>query len=182
LAAAVSLKSAFDDIGGEVVSKDKDKQKNNKSLSVSPWQSLSDWRQWERQIERVFDDLFERRMSPFRGAARSGRGDVPAVDVYEQDKELVAKVELPGLEKDDIDVTLTDQTLTIKAEKKKAEEIKDENYHRLERVHGLLRRSIDLPAGVDVEQVKASFRNGVLEIRMPRSQSEASSVNRIPVE
>ena len=164
------------------MSKDKDKQKNNKSLAVSPWQSLSDWRQWERQIERVFDDLFERRMSPFRGAARSGRADVPAIDVYEQDKELVAKVELPGLEKDDIDVTLTDQTLTIKAEKKKEEEIKDENYHRVERVHGLLRRSIDLPAGVDVEQVKASFKNGVLEIRMPRSQSEASSVNRIPVE
>ena len=160
-----------------------DKHKNDKSLASSPRQSFSDWHQWERQLERLFDEFFDRRMSPFRGRGeRSMRGDLPAVDVYEQDKEFVAKVELPGLEKDDIDVTLTDQRLTIKAEKKKEEAIKEENYHRVERVHGLLRRSIDLPAGVDVEQVKATFKNGVLEIRMPRSEIEASAANRISVE
>ena len=159
-----------------------DKHKHDKSL-VSARQSFSDWHQWERQIEQVFDDLFERRMSPFRASgANSRRGDTPAIDVYEKDNELVANVELPGLEKDDIDVTLSDQTLTIKAEKRKQEEIKDENYHRVERVHGLLRRSIEVPAGIDVDQVKASFKNGVLEIRMPRSHSEAGSVNRIAVE
>ena len=160
-----------------------DKHKHDKSLSVSPWQSFSDWHQWERQIERVFDDLFERRMSPYRATgANSRRGDAPAVDVYEKDNEVVASVELPGMEKDDIDVTLTEQMLTIKAEKKKQEEIKDEHYHRVERVHGLVRRSIELPAGIDVDQVKASFKNGVLEIRMPRSHSEAGSGNRIAVE
>jgi HSP20 family protein len=122
-------------------------------------------------------------MSPFRASGvNSRRGDAPAVDVYEKDNELVAKVELPGLEKDDIDVTFTDQTLTIKAEKKKQEEIKDENYHRVERVHGLLRRSIELPAGVDVDHVKASFKNGVLEIRMPRHEIKSNAANRIAVE
>lgn len=160
-----------------------DKHKHDKSLPASPLQSFSDWHQWERQLESLFNDFFDRRMSPMRArGGRSAGADVPAVDVYEQNKELVAKVELPGLEKDDIDVTLTDQTLTIKAEKKKEEEIKDENYHRVERVHGLMRRSIELPAGVDVEQVKASFKNGVLEIRMPRSNSEMSAANRIAIE
>ena len=160
-----------------------DKHKHDKSLPASPLQSFSDWHQWERQLESLFNDFFDRRMSPMRArGGRSAVADVPAVDVYEQNKELVAKVELPGLEKDDIDVTLTDQTLTIKAEKKKEEEIRDENYHRVERVHGLMRRSIELPAGVDVEQVKASFKNGVLEIRMPRSHSETSVANRIAIE
>jgi HSP20 family protein len=94
----------------------------------------------------------------------------PAVDLYEEKDDIVVKAELPGMEKDNIEVNLADHTLTIKGEKKKAEEVKKENYYRSERFHGSFLRTLELPKDVHGDKVKASFKNGILEVRLPKTE------------
>ncbi len=99
------------------------------------------------------------------------------------DKEaLVAKVELPGMGKEDIQVNIADHHLTIKGEKKKEEEIKAESYYRSERSYGSFSRTVELPAEVQVEKAQASFRNGVLEIRLPKSEEAKKKEIKVKVE
>ena len=95
---------------------------------------------------------------------------VPAVDVYEEKDDVVIKAEIPGLEKEDISVQVTDSTLMIKGEKKREEEIKEQDYYRCERSFGSFTRAVNLPSEVKADQVKASFKNGVLEVRMPKTE------------
>jgi HSP20 family protein len=94
----------------------------------------------------------------------------PAVDVIEDDDKVVVKAELPGLTDKDVDISVVDNTLTIKGEKKQEEEKKEKGYHRLERSYGMFQRSIMLPASVTSEKAKASFKNGVLEIELPKQE------------
>jgi len=102
----------------------------------------------------------------------------PAVDVSETDKEIVAKAELPGLEPEDVDISLRDDVLTIKGEKKFEEETKKDNFHRIERSYGSFSRQIILPAGVKEDQVKAKFEKGVLTITMLKSkESKAKKIS-----
>jgi HSP20 family protein len=92
------------------------------------------------------------------------------IDVYEEKDEIVAKAELPGIAKDEIDVNVTDHTLTIRGEKKKDEEVRDENYRYAERSYGAFIRTIELPTDVQTEKAKASFKDGILEIRLPKTE------------
>lgn len=94
----------------------------------------------------------------------------PTVDVYEEKDDIVVKAELPGIDKDNIKVNLTDHTLTIKGEKKKEEEVNQENYYRCERSYGSFVRTVELPGEVHADKVKASFKNGILEVRMPKTE------------
>ncbi|NPB04802.1 MAG: Hsp20/alpha crystallin family protein [Aquificae bacterium] len=96
---------------------------------------------------------------------------VMPVEVYETPKELVVKVELPGVKKEDVDVTVRDNYLIIKAEKKEETEEEKEHVHLVERVYGKFERVIPLPADIDTESAKASFKNGVLEIRFPKKSA-----------
>lgn len=98
-------------------------KREKESREVTSWRPFFEMSRWEREMDRQFGDFFERRLSPFRGRhwwPSGGVGvSVPAVDLYEDKDEIVVKVELPGMEKDDIDVDLTDDWLTIKGEKRK---------------------------------------------------------------
>lgn len=100
----------------------------------------------------------------------------PSVDVYETDGELVVKAELPGMSSKDVDITLTDDSLTIKGEKKQAEEVKGDNYYRRETVYGAFQRTIPLPVAVKQDKVKATFKDGVLEIRLPKEKVESKGI------
>ena len=93
---------------------------------------------------------------------------IPAVDIYQSgDHELVLKAELPDMSRDDIDITVENGTLTIKGEKKFAGDVKEEQFHHVERRYGVFNRSFSLPQTVDVAKVAAEYRNGVLTIRLP---------------
>jgi HSP20 family protein len=93
---------------------------------------------------------------------------VPPVDIYQTgEHEVVLKAELPGMSREDIDITLENGTLTIKGEKKLAGEVKDEQFHHVERRHGTFSRSFSLPQTVDGAKVSAEYRDGVLTIRLP---------------
>ncbi|MEW6409414.1 MAG: Hsp20/alpha crystallin family protein [Nitrospirota bacterium] len=90
--------------------------------------------------------------------------------MYDKKDEIVVKVELPGIEKDQVDITLSEDTLTIKGEAKKEEEVKDEDYYRCERCYGSFSRTINLPARVQGDKSKATFKNGILEICLPKAE------------
>jgi len=94
----------------------------------------------------------------------------PAVDLYETDENLVVKAELPGLDKKDIKLTLSDGLLTIAGERKQEKETKGKNYHRVESSYGSFQRAISLPVPVQADKIKADYKRGVLEIILPKAE------------
>jgi HSP20 family protein len=109
------------------------------------------------------------RWDPFREFSHVTAGSwVPPVDVFSNgEHEIVLKAELPDMTRDAIDITVEDDTLTIKGEKKFAEDVKDEQFHRIERRYGTFNRSFSMPATVDASKVSADYKNGVLTVRLP---------------
>jgi HSP20 family protein len=104
---------------------------------------------------------------------------VPAVDIYENEKkELVLKAELPDVRREDVSVTVENNTLTLSGERKFDAEVKKEHYHRIERAYGSFSRSFSLPTTVDTGRIGAEFKNGVLTIRLPfREEAKPRSIN-----
>lgn len=139
----------------------------------------------ERMFEEWFDDFrsrpFPRLWRPDFLRLRPISLEAPALDVYEQKDDLIVKAEIPGLTKDEIDISLEGNTLTIKGEKKKEEEIKEEDYYRCERMFGAFSRSVELPVEVQADKVNASFKNGVLEIRLPKTEEAKKNVVKVKV-
>lgn len=112
-----------------------------------------------------------------------GRGIwTPAIDMFESDSEVVVKAELPGLTAKDIDVTVDDDMLTIRGERKFSREAKEENYYRLERRYGAFERTLPLPSTIQKNKAKASFKEGVLEIRMPKAKGVEAKRVKVAVE
>jgi HSP20 family protein len=105
---------------------------------------------------------------------------VPAVDIYEDEKKVVLKLEVPGIEQKDLDVSVEKNTLTVKGERKFSSEEKEENFHRIERRYGSFFRSFTLPSTVDTEQVQASYNAGVLKLELakkPEAQPKQIKIN-----
>jgi HSP20 family protein len=159
--------------------KDKDKE----AKAVTTWRPFMDLARWERDM---MDDFFGRRMRVGWPARFFGSDEMelitPTIDVYEEKDEIVVKAELPGIDKDSIKVNLTDHMLTIKGEKKKEEEVNKENYYRCERSYGSFVRSVELPGEVHADSVKASFKNGVLEVRMPKTEQAKAKEIKVQVD
>lgn len=139
-------------------------------MALMRWDPLKDILSLQERMNRLFDDMLVRTKKEeetfFRGMWS------PAVDIYETEDEIVLKAELPGVNKDDVSVEVTDNLLILKGERRAEKEIKEENYHRRERVYGAFQRSFTLPNIVDKEKVRARYKDGVLEITLPKA-SEA---------
>jgi HSP20 family protein len=120
-------------------------------------------------MDRLFDRFFDWR--PFDLTIREGEW-MPAIDVSETGKEIVVKAEIPGMEAKDIDISLNGRVLTLKGEKKTEQEEKEENYHRVERRYGSFSRSFNLPADVDSAKVKATYKDGVLKLNLPKTKEQ----------
>jgi HSP20 family protein len=93
---------------------------------------------------------------------------VPAVDVYEDTKKVVLKLEVPGIEEKDLDIRVENNTLTVKGERKFEKEEKEENFHRIERRYGSFYRAFTLPSTLDTEHVNANYNNGVLKLELTK--------------
>ena len=153
------------------------KEKDSKALTIHrPTELLPRAQEMERWFDRMVEDFWRR---PFPSLLRPERWwpaeagmmiRMPMVDVYEEKDDVIIKAEIPGLSKEDISVQVTDSTLTIKGEKKREEEIKETDYYCCERSFGSFTRAVALPCEVKADQVKASFKNGVLEVRMPKTE------------
>ena len=122
-----------------------------------------------------FDRVFDRMLQNWAGPASKQEFDWnPSIDVSESDEEIVVKAEVPGVSPEDIDISIDDNNLVISGEKKQESEEKDRNYYRVERSYGSFRRSLALPSGADVENIKASSRDGILSIVIPKSNDRKS--------
>jgi HSP20 family protein len=127
-----------------------------------------------RRMTSEFDRLFEETAFPtakwslFRAQPEmKGTNWLPQIDVFERDKQLVTKVDLPGLKKEDVKVEFNDGYLTISGERKTEMDEKDGEFYRCEREYGSFYRAVPLPEGVKFDDVKASFADGVLEVSVP---------------
>lgn len=131
-------------------------------VRFEPFRELA---QMQDRINRIFGDAYTRRYDD----DVMQRGDwIPAVDIFEDaNQEIVLRAELPGLSKEDIDVRVENNTLTLKGERKHESEVKQEQYHRIERSYGTFSRSFSLPSRIDTDKVRADFKDGVLTITLP---------------
>lgn len=126
-------------------------------------------------MDRVLDRLFERGwMRPWRWErplwSRPGAAEfrAPKVDVIERDKEVIVKAEVPGVERKDLDVSVTDNMITIKGQSSRESEEEEGSYYRCEIVRGAFARTLMLPSDVDADKVQAKFADGILEITLPK--------------
>ena len=129
--------------------------KQNNPRSMTPWFGL----------DRFFDD-FDR---SFSGLSFGEKGAwAPPVDIYEDDKAITLKVEAPGMDEKELDVSVEEGHLTIKGERKFENEEKEENFHRIERRYGSFQRTFALPSTVDAENISAKYEKGVLKVVAPK--------------
>jgi len=154
----------------------------------------AEWRPFEslrREVEHLFDDFqvgswrspFGRTVfdvEPFRRSEISW-GKVPAVDIVDKDKAYEITAELPGLDENNIDVKFADSTLTIKGEKRDEKEEKKKDYYLSERRYGSFQRSFSVPGSVDADKIKASFKNGVLTVTLPKTDEAQKSEKKIAI-
>ncbi|KRT66044.1 MAG: Heat shock protein Hsp20 [Candidatus Dadabacteria bacterium CSP1-2] len=133
---------------------------------LDPWK---DFGSLQERINRMFDDTI-RTLYPTDGEELEKGTWAPAVDIYETNDSFVVSADLPGLNKDEIQIDLKDNTLTLKGEKKFEEKVSKDNYIRVERAYGSFVRSFTLPQNVDPEKIKAKYKEGVLEITIPKKE------------
>lgn len=120
------------------------------------------------RMNRLFEEFFGSRRHE-EGLA--GGAWAPVVDIHETDDAVVVSAELPGIEKDQVNVEYKDGVLALRGERKFSREVKEENYHRIERSYGTFHRSFSLPAPVEEEKISARMKDGILEIRLPKKEA-----------
>jgi HSP20 family protein len=138
------------------------------------------------EMERWFEEAFRRPFFAPSWMPRLRIPDVgtsyPSVDIFEDGNDVIVKAELPGMKKEDIEVNISDDVITISGEKKTEEKVEKKVYYRLERSFGSFTRTLRLPAETRTDRAKASFRDGILEIRLPKTEEEVRKVKKITVE
>ena len=124
---------------------------------------------FQDEMNRMFNEFFRRGNG--EEAGWGFRTWTPPVDIHETDDALVLKAELPGVSKDDVSIEVHENTLILKGQRHHEADVKDEHSHRVERAYGTFQRSFVLPTMVDQEKVQATFKDGVLELRLPKLES-----------
>ena len=133
--------------------------------NLTRWEPVREMMTLREAMERLFDDAFTRPLGP------SGLSAIPAINLLQTTDEVVVKAALPGLEAEDVQISVNADMLTLRGEFKREEEQKDATYHILERRSGTFERSIRLPADVQTDKAKADFENGVLTITLPKAEA-----------
>lgn len=139
-------------------------------MALVRWDPFRNVATLQDRINRLFEDAFPR--------SRDIDDDVsmcawrPAVDIYETENGLVLKAELPGVKKEDVSVEIKDNILSLKGERVEDKRVDEENYYRRERCFGTFQRSFNLEQSIQPEKIKAKFKDGVLEVEIPRPEEE----------
>jgi HSP20 family protein len=140
--------------------------------SITRWDPFRNLSPLQEQVNRLFETSFKANTDKSALTAWA-----PAVDIYETENELVIKADLPDVAEKDIDVRIENNMLTIRGERKFEESVKEDNYLRVERAYGSFSRSFSLPNTVNTEAIKASYKDGVLKIELPkRAESKPKQV------
>ncbi|MBI4688502.1 MAG: Hsp20/alpha crystallin family protein [Nitrospirae bacterium] len=161
------------------------KEKKTTEKALEPYRP-SKWLAPVEEMDRLFEDFFRRPFGSMWWPKLRALGEeiqlAPSVDIYEESDDIVVKGEFPGINKEDIEVNLTDGTITISGEKKKEEKIEKKNYFHLERSYGSFKRSFSLPSEVQTDKAKASFKDGVLEVRVPKTEEAKKKLQKVTIE
>jgi len=144
--------------------------------SVVRWSPIQSFASVQDELNRVMEDVFGRPQSE----GRNGVVWQPPFDIEEQTDRYLLHVELPGLKLEDIKITIENNQLTIRGEKTRTEEQKSATYHRLERVYGTFERTFTLTHAVKSDKVEATYRDGVLEVSVPKA--EEAKAREIPIQ
>jgi HSP20 family protein len=147
-------------------------------MAIVRWEPFRDLVTTQESFNRLFNDTFGR----FLGEESRGTQTwAPAVDIYENDQNLVLKAELPGFDPKDVEVRVEDGTLYLKGERKFESDVKQENFHRIERSYGSFTRTFSLPSSITVDNVTAEFKNGLLTLTLPKKEEAKPKTIKIQV-
>jgi len=130
------------------------------------------------EMRRMMEDFW---MAPFADLGRWSENFIPSVDVKEENDQVVVSAELPGMDQEDIDVEVTQDSVRIAGEKKQEEKKEEKGYYHRETTYGAFERVIDLPTAVDEEKAEAEFSKGVLTIKLPKSEQARSKRKKVEV-
>ena len=137
-------------------------------MALARWTPMGHLASFQDEMNRMFNQFFRSGGEEAEGGLRTW---APPVDIYETDDAVVLKAELPGVAKEDVSIEIHDNTLFLRGQRKHEAEVKEENYHRVERAYGTFQRAFVLPTVVDQEHVQATYHDGVLELRLPKAES-----------
>lgn len=133
-------------------------------MTIVRWSPMRDILNIQEEMNRIFNN-FARPSEGQRGVLWS-----PQVDIYESDDGITVELEIPGMSKDDVNIRIQDNVLTLKGEKKQDEDTKGKNFHRVERSYGTFERSFSLPSSIQTDRVRATTKDGVLTITLPKAE------------
>ncbi len=156
---------------------------NNKKDNYKNSGLPKSFQSFQTDVDRLFDGFFNdfgRFSSSLINKGRAGSFS-PKIDISDDESSIEINAELPGLDEKDIQVSLKEDVLTIKGEKKSGDEKKDKDFYRVERRFGRFERSIRVPREIDAENINASFKNGVLNVSLPKSEKPKENVRKIEV-
>ena len=135
-------------------------------MAIIRWRPLGEVDSFRREMDRMFENFF----GSGADVGESSLTWYPSVDIKETKDDFVLMAEVPGMAKDDIKINISENTLTVKGEKKEEKKEDDQNYHRVERRYGTFQRSFTLPIQVQGNKVKAAYKDGVLTITLPKKE------------
>lgn len=137
-------------------------------MTLTPWKNLWELRfpTLKEEMDKLFEDFFDKTGFP---VAKEGVW-LPAIDIHETKKDVVVSLDLPAVDPKDVSISIIEDKLTVKGERKKEEETKEADYYRSERIYGSFQRVVQLPTEVVADKAKATYKDGVLKITVPKSQ------------
>jgi HSP20 family protein len=133
-------------------------------MEMMPWRPFRSLSNLQEEVNRLFDDFWGRRKT-----GEMGRFITPTIDMEETEKEIILKAEIPGIDPEDVDLSISGNNLIIKGERKQEREEEKKNYHLKECSYGAFYRSVPLPAEVELDKVAANYKKGILSITLPKS-------------
>lgn len=136
-------------------------------MAIVRWDPFRDLISIQDRMNRLFEQTLARTREEEGIAASTW---MPAVDIYETPDQVVMKAELPGLTREDIEINVRDNALSLRGQRKFEKDVKEENYLRIERAYGSFQRSFTLPVTIQQDKIKAVFKDGVLELTLPKAE------------
>jgi HSP20 family protein len=146
-------------------------------MTLAHWDPVRELLSLQERMNRLIDQTLSR--SHAEGELSSSGAWAPAVDLYEADRSLILKAELPDVDQNDIELSIDDDRVTLRGQRRLKEEVSEKQFLRMERSYGPFHRTFELPTSVDTEKVKAEFKRGVLTVVMPKKISANS--RQIPI-
>lgn len=149
-------------------------------MALVKWRPMREMINIQEEMNRLFDRFFSRDFLAEDEFVSLGDWS-PSVDIKEDKEEYIVTAELPGMKKDDVQITFSNGTLKIEGERQKEKEEKNVNYHRVERVYGKFCRSFQLPSSIQQNKISAEFKDGILTIHLPKSEEAKPKVIEVKV-